>query len=95
MGPKFLVAKKLLQRGLSVVKRAVHRKGEDIGRARAGHLALLQWRDAAVGIGDENGGARLPQQAVDGRRAGVAGGRAEDIDRLPAHAALALVEVAQ
>jgi hypothetical protein len=61
----------------------------------AGHLPLLQRRDAAVRIEDENRGAGLAQQAVDRRRPGVARRRAEDIDRLAPHPALVLVEIAQ
>ncbi len=93
--PEALVREDLLQRRLRVVEGAVDRQGEDIGRAGARHLALLQRRHAPVGIQNENRGARATDEAVDRRGPGVAGGGAEDIDRLPAHLALVGVEIAQ
>ncbi len=80
---------------MCVVERAIDAERKDVVCAGAGHLTLLERRGAAVGIKDENGGAGFAEQAVDGRRAGVAGGGAEDVDRLVADLALVLVQVAQ
>ena len=92
---KCLVSKDLLEHGLRVVKRAVDGEGKHICRAGACHLPLLQRRDPAVRIKDENGHAGFAEQTVDGRRAGVPRCRAEHVERLPAHTALPLVEIAE
>jgi len=95
MDAKLLVPEDILERCLGIVEGAVHRQGEDIGRTGACHLALLQRRGAAVRIKDEDGSAGLAKQAVDRRRAGVAGGGPKHVDGLVAQGALPGVEVAQ
>src|SRR5581483_7474580 len=68
---------------------------ENVGRAGAGHLPFLQWRDPAVGIKDKNGGAGLAEQTMDGGGAGVAGSGAEDGDRFMPRGALPFVKIAE
>ena len=63
--------------------------------ARAGHLPLLEGRHPAVGIEDEDRDPRPSHEPVDRRRPGVAGGGAEDVDRLVPEGALARVEVSE
>ena len=90
-----LVAEDFLERRLRVVERTVDRDRKHVSRTRAGHLALLERRDAAVGIEDKNRGAGLAEESVDRRGTGVARGGTEHVDRLAAHHALVRVEIAE
>ena len=52
----------------------------DVGRGDGGHLAALHLGDAALGIEDEDVDGVAVAAGLDGRRAGVARGGADDGD---------------
>ena len=74
------VAHQLLHDGLAIVEGALDRNGENVFSSGAGHLALLQIGDAALGIENEDIDPILAGETVDGGGAGVARGRPEHID---------------
>ena len=92
---ELVIAKNIFKDALRIIKTAIHRDRMNIGRARTGHLPLLQRRHPALWIKNENRRIGFAQQPMNCRRPGIAGSRAEDVDPLPAPLALILVEVAQ
>ena len=89
------VAKGLLHHALGVIKGAWYRNDEDVGRAGAGHLALLKGGHPALGIEDENVDAFLPHAAVNGGGTCVPRGGAQHGQAVARVRDLALVEQPQ
>ena len=72
---------------LAVVEAAVDGEIEDVVVEDGGHLAFLEWGDAALWVHDEDADALLAADARDGGGAGIAAGGGEDVE-----AALAFLE---
>ena len=72
------IAEQVLDDALAVVERALDRQRMDVGLADRRHLPALHVGHASVRIEDENVDLGLAGEGLDRRRAGVAGGRAED-----------------
>ena len=68
-----------LHDGLAVVERAFDGQVEDVGVEDGRHLLFLERADAAVGVHHEDVDALLPAHAADGRAAGVAARRRQDV----------------
>src|SRR4051812_11118804 len=94
-GRKGGVTECLLHDPLRVVESARNRNGKNITRAGTGHLALLQWRNPAFRIQNENRDALVAHAAMNGCAAGVPGGGAEDGESFAAALRLSLVEQPQ
>ena len=89
------VFKHRFHRSLGVVKAALDRKGKDIIRTGAGHLTLLQRRNASIGIENKSFDPFLTEEAVNRSGAGIAGSRTEDRDGASGAGDLRLVEIAE
>lgn len=63
----------------------------DIGIHDGGHLCFLDGTDFAVGVHDEDGDILLSSQSVDGSRASVSAGCADDRQVFPIPPALAFI----
>ena len=74
------VAKDLLYAGLGVVKVAAHGADAHVVPGLGDHLQALDAGHAAVGVEDEDAGARHVPEALQGGLAGVAGGGHQDAD---------------
>ena len=72
------IAEQLLHDALAVVERSFDRERMDVALADRRHLAALDVGHAAVRIENVDVGLRLAAEGLDGRRAGVAGGRPEN-----------------
>ncbi|KPM74675.1 hypothetical protein AOG27_20945, partial [Pseudoalteromonas lipolytica] len=73
-----LVGEARLDHRLGVVEVALDGDVEDVVRQHRGHLAALYLRDPVVGVEDEDVEVVAVAAALDGGRAGVAGGRPHD-----------------
>lgn len=76
---------------LAIVKGAFNGKIVDVGIQDGGHLGLLDWADAPLGVQDENGDILLAAQTVDGGGTGVATCRTNDSEMMPVLSGLALI----
>jgi hypothetical protein len=76
---------------LTIVKGAFNGKVVDVGVKDGGHLGLLDWADAPLGVQDEDGDILLAAQTVDGGGAGVATCRTNDSEMMPVLACLTLI----
>ena len=84
-----------LDDGLGVVEGPAHRDVVDVGVQDRGHLPFLDGGDAALGVEDEDLDAGLAAHPGDGRRPGVPGGGAHDVEAAPVAFEQVLEQVAE